>query len=55
MRAQPSNGRSIQPALKTHSAGISAGVVVEILTNAAAELGRRSVCRPPLACGTVNS
>jgi hypothetical protein len=25
------------------------------LTNAAAELGRRSVCRPPLACGTVNS
>ena len=30
MRAQPSNRRSIQPALKTHYAGISAAVVVEI-------------------------
>ena len=30
MRAQSSNGRSIQPALKTHYAGISAAVAVEI-------------------------
>jgi hypothetical protein len=30
MRAQRSNGRSIQPTLKTHSAGISPAVVVEI-------------------------
>jgi len=55
MRAQPRNRRSIQPTLKTHYAGISAAVVVEILTNAATELGGRSVSRPPLACGTVNS
>jgi hypothetical protein len=30
MRAQRSNGRSIQPTLKTHYAGISPAVVVEI-------------------------
>ncbi len=30
MRAQPSNGRSIQLTLKTNHAGISAAVVVEI-------------------------
>jgi hypothetical protein len=30
MPAQPSNARSIQPTLKTHYAGISTAVVVEI-------------------------
>ena len=30
MRAQPSNGRAIQATQKTHYAGISAAVVVEI-------------------------
>lgn len=45
MRAQPSNGRSIQPALKTHYAGISAAVVVEIFDKRGRRV-RASLCLP---------
>jgi hypothetical protein len=46
MRAQPSNGRSIQPTLKTHYAGISAAVVVEMFEKRGHGV-RGSLCMPP--------
>jgi hypothetical protein len=46
MRAQPSNGRSIQPTLKTLYAGISAAVVVEIFEKRGHGV-RGSLCMPP--------
>jgi hypothetical protein len=45
MRAQPRNGRSIQPTLKTHYAGISAAVVVEIFDKRGHGV-RGSLCLP---------